>query len=138
MRRRAGPLILFEVFCLSVALAAQAPKRIHVPENVIKNFLLKRPIPAYSEDARKAHIQGSVVLKVVIGLNGHVMKVGVVSGPPQLVPAAIVAVRQSLYQPYTVNKSLTYTINGYPVEVVSRVQIDFALDPPITLPPPFK
>jgi hypothetical protein len=78
------------------------------------------------------------VLRVVIGIDGHVLKVGFISGPPQLAPAAIVAVRQSLYQPYTVNKSSAYAIDGQPIEVVSRVQIDFALDPPITLPPPFK
>jgi periplasmic protein TonB len=59
------------------------------------------------------------VLMAVIGTDGNVKDVRVESGLPMLAQAAIDAVRQWRYKPYM--------INGEPVEVDSRITINFTL-----------
>jgi TonB family protein len=55
--------------------------------------------PTYPVDAKKAHIQGSVVLKAVIGKDGSVLHLEVVSGPEELRQSSLDAVRQWTYEP---------------------------------------
>jgi protein TonB len=75
--------------------------------------------PQDPEEAKKAHVQGEVILDATIGKNGDVEKLVVVSGPPQLAPAAIEGVKQWKYHPYLVN--------GQPVEVKTRIDVNFTL-----------
>jgi outer membrane biosynthesis protein TonB len=58
---------------------------------------------------------------VVIGTDGTVRQLSVISGPPELVQAAIDAVKQWRYIPTTLNRN--------PVEVATQVDILFSLAP---------
>jgi len=60
-----------------------------------------------------------VLLHAIIGKNGQVEQLSVVSGHPLLVQSALDAVRQWRYQPTT--------LNGDPVEVDTEIQVIFSL-----------
>jgi protein TonB len=69
--------------------------------------------------AKQAHIQGTVVLHAVIGKDGQVQGLQVVSGHPMLSAAAINAVKQWRYKPYM--------LNGQPVEIDTNITVNFTL-----------
>jgi TonB family protein len=84
--------------------------------------LLHRVEPVYPPEARAQQIQGAVTLDVQIGGDGAVHNIEVVEGNPVLSEAAVQAVRQWRYRPYSVD--------GHPVEMQTRVTIRFTLPPP--------
>jgi len=75
--------------------------------------------PKYPPLAVQARIGGTVHLRAIIGRDGKVRDLTLVSGQPLLVPSAIDAVKQWVYKP-------TY-LNGVPVEVVTEVDVNFRL-----------
>ena len=95
------------------------PKRIRVPARVVEANLIHDVAPTYPAEAGRARIEGAVVLLAVIGKDGSVQDVRVESGLPILAQAAIDAVKQWRYRPYL--------LNGEPVEVDSRITINFTL-----------
>lgn len=64
-----------------------------------KPVVIKRVEPIYPELARKAGIEGMVVVKVLIGTKGDVEKVQVVKSHPMLDEAAIAAAKQFKFKP---------------------------------------
>ena len=62
--------------------------------------LLHHATPVYPAEARKAGVEGTVVLKAVISETGAVHGVRVVEGNPALTAAAVAAVKQWRYRPY--------------------------------------
>ena len=56
--------------------------------------------PVYPLPAQKANVQGSVVLQAKIGEDGSVQGLQVISGPPMLTTAAMVAVKQWQFKPH--------------------------------------
>lgn len=56
-------------------------------------------MPRYPVEAKKARVQGKVVLDIAVNKEGIVTEVKVVSGPPMLVKSALDAVRQWRYAP---------------------------------------
>jgi TonB family protein len=96
-----------------------APQRVRVSSGVMQALLVKKVPPQYPQDAKDQHIHGVVVLKINTDKEGNVYQAELVSGHPQLAPAAIEAVKQWKYKPYQ--------LNGTPVEVESQVQINFTL-----------
>jgi protein TonB len=99
--------------------AAPPGKPIPVGGDVQRAKLLRQPLPVYPPLARQARVSGTVRLLGVISREGTIQKLQVVSGHPLLVPAAIEAVRQWLYQP---------TLwNGQPVEVIAPIDVNFRL-----------
>lgn len=99
---------------------APAPvKRIRVASRVVEANLIHDVTPQYPSEAGRARIEGTVVLLAVIGTDGSVKDVRVESGLPILAQAAIDAVKQWRYRPYM--------IDGEPVEVDSRITINFNL-----------
>jgi len=76
--------------------------------------------PQYPEIALRARIEGSVVLNAIIGTDGSVEQLDLVSGHPFLVDAAMEAVKLWQYQPYTVD--------GKPVSVKTVINVNFAWD----------
>ena len=84
-----------------------------------KSYLLERVDPQYPEAARRQHIQGPVVLNVLVGPGGLVREASVISGDPQLAKAAIDAVRQWRFNPHH--------LNGKAVEFETRITVNFAL-----------
>jgi TonB family protein len=97
------------------------PNRIRVGGNVEAANLIKKVVPKYSKEAKKAGIQGTVRFQVIIGKDGHVQSVQLVSGDPALVQAAQDAVQQWVYRPTL--------LNGQPVEVVTVIDVNFTLRP---------
>lgn len=90
-----------------------------VPAKVMQNQLITKVPPVYPPDAKKDRIQGKVVLKAVIGVDGHVENLKVVSGPNKLQQSSLDAVRQWVYKPYLVN--------GNPVEVTTEITVIYSL-----------
>jgi protein TonB len=76
--------------------------------------------PAYPELARRAHLEGVVVLEAVIGIDGAVRDVRVLRGAsPLLDPAALEAVRRWRYR--------AASVGARPVAVYLQVVITFSL-----------
>lgn len=112
------------VLCLFSPLAAQLkPSRIRVSERVSQGLIVKKVSAEYPEEARKQHLQGTVVLRTEISIEGDVTEVVLISGDPILAPAAIEAVKQWKYNPYM--------LNGVPIAVETQVSVDFKLEPVI-------
>jgi TonB family protein len=114
-------LLLVPVASGSSQVAA-AP--IEISESSVQALLIRRVAPMYPPLARQARIQGSVILKIVINKGGDVRDVQLYSGHPMLAPAAIEAVMQWKYQPYSKD--------GEVVEISTMVRVNFNIagDPP--------
>jgi TonB family protein len=95
------------------------PKTVHVAQGVTTGLLIYKVQPVYPPDARQARIQGTVVLRAVIGKDGRIANLQVISGPKELARAAIGAVQQWRYRPYS--------LMGTPVAVDTEVQVNFQL-----------
>jgi TonB family protein len=83
------------------------------------SLLVKEVVPSYPELARKARIQGEVVLDAQISKAGAVENLKAASGHPMLIPAAIDAVKQWQYRPYM--------LNGEAVAVQTQITVHFSL-----------
>jgi len=94
-------------------------KRVYVPARIAEANLVHDVAPTYPPEAGRSRIEGTVVLVAVIGKDGSVQDVRVESGLPILAQAAIDAVKQWRYRPYL--------LNGEPVEVDSRITVNFTL-----------
>ena len=92
---------------------------VSVSQEKMSGWILKKVPPQYPAEAKKAHIQGHVILEATIGKGGDIENLVIVSGPPQLAPAAIEGVKQWKYRPYHVN--------GQAVEVKTRIDVNFTL-----------
>jgi TonB family protein len=79
------------------------------------------PQPQYSEDARKAKFQGTVLLQIVIQPDGHATNIEVAKGPGLgLEEKAIEAVRDWRFKP-------ALGPNGKPVATITQIEITFRL-----------
>jgi periplasmic protein TonB len=96
-----------------------APNRVKVSSGVTQGLLTHQVKPDYPPLAKSAHIEGAVVLQAVIGKDGKVKDVRVVSGHPMLAQAAEKAVKQWQYKPYV--------LNGQPVEIDTNITVNFRL-----------
>ena len=101
--------------------ASKAPKQISVSHEVMARNLRNKVMPVYPPEAKKAKIQGTVVLSAVVGDDGNIKNLQVLSGPSELQQASLDAVRQWTYQPYL--------LNGDPVEVKTTVNVEYKLGP---------
>ncbi|MDR3792216.1 MAG: M56 family metallopeptidase [Terracidiphilus sp.] len=81
--------------------------------------LISKVAPKYPPEAKKARIQGTVVLNAIIGTDGHMKELRVLSGAAPLVQAAMEAVRQWVYKPYL--------LNGKPVQVETTINVIYTL-----------
>jgi periplasmic protein TonB len=96
---------------------------IYSPGNGVTNPTVILPVaePEYSDDARKAHLTGFVMLSIVVGANGQANDIEVVKSLGMgLDEKAIEAVRRWLFRPGTNNK-------GVPVSVRAQVKVTFTL-----------
>ena len=81
---------------------------------------INAPAPQYTEIARKARIQGVVIVEAIIEKDGTVSNVKVLKGLPMgLDQAAVDAVKSWRFQPAT--------LNGKPVAVIYNLTINFQL-----------
>jgi len=94
-------------------------KRVTVGGNVQAARLVNKVQPQYPPLARQTRISGTVKLHAIIGKDGSVQQLQVVSGHPLLVQSALDAVKQWRYQPTL--------LNGEPVEVDTEIDVIFSL-----------
>jgi bla regulator protein blaR1 len=102
-----------------IASTEQGGERVQASKNEMMGLVVKKVPPVYPEAAKKAHVQGEVVLRATIGKKGDVENLQLVSGSPQLAPAAIEAVKQWKYRPYMKD--------GHAVEVETDITVNFTL-----------
>jgi TonB family protein len=99
--------------------ASDASAPLRVSSDAVNSYLLQRVEPEYPEPAKLQHIEGAVVLGILVGSDGTVKSLSIESGDLQLVNAATDAVRQWRFKPYL--------LNGKAVEFETRVTVNFAL-----------
>jgi protein TonB len=103
----------------TIAAPPTTIKREFRTSTMLEGSLIRRVQPVYPPLARSARIQGSVVLEALIGRDGTMQNLKLISGHPRLVPAAIDAVSQWRYRPYI--------LNGDPIEVETQIIVNFVL-----------
>ena len=75
--------------------------------------------PIYPASARRDGVQGTVQMTALIGLDGKIVYVRADSGPSELIPPSVEAVRQWEYRPTL--------LNGKPCYVETRIDLNFTL-----------
>lgn len=93
---------------------------LRVGGNVQAARIINRIQPVYPPLARQTRISGTVRLHAIIGKDGTIQQLEVMSGHPLLQQAALDAVRQWRYQPTL--------LNGDPVEVDTTIDVIFSLN----------
>ncbi|MGA2217433.1 MAG: TonB family protein [Terracidiphilus sp.] len=98
---------------------AAEPTRVELSTGAAMKQLDVHTPPHYPLEAKQAGVSGTVVLSAVIGIDGTVQELSVVSGPKLLQQAALDAVKTWHYRPYLVDNQ--------PVEVKTTVNVIFTL-----------
>jgi TonB family protein len=103
--------------------AQGTPTRLRVGGNVQAAKIVRMTRPIYPPQMKEARVTGTVVLQAVISREGNVLNLESISPEvhPDLVEAAMEAVRQWQYEPTL--------LNGEPVEIVTLININFTLLP---------
>jgi TonB family protein len=97
---------------------AKAATRVHISPGAAE--LLARPVePEYPVLAKQMKIQGAVVLQALIGRDGIIQNLHLLSGPAILSAAAREAVRQWRFRPYLQS--------GQAVETEARITVNFSI-----------
>lgn len=97
----------------------KSPRRVRVGGSVQHAILIRQVRPRYPAPALQARIRGTVILEAIIGRQGSVKNLRVISGHPLLIERALEAVRQWRYKPTL--------LNGVPVEVITCITVRFNL-----------
>lgn len=104
----------------SSAPSASAPSpAVMIQERAALEQVVDRVEPKYPDEAKAHHVQGSVVLDVLVGRDGRVQKLGRVQGDVGLIAAAGDAVRQWRFKPLI--------RNGHPASFETHITLTFAL-----------
>jgi protein TonB len=108
--------------------SAASVERMPVPTNAGERVrlspdtaqMVEHPVqPNYPMLAKEMKVQGSVVLQALIGQEGSIQDLRVLSGPAILSTAAMDAVRQWRFRPYFQS--------GQPVETEARITVNFTI-----------
>ncbi|MCX6590681.1 MAG: M56 family metallopeptidase [Acidobacteria bacterium] len=101
---------------------AGPPSRIRIGGNVQSAKIINKARIIYPAEAKQKGIQGTVFLRAVISKEGTILSLQVLSAPDKsLADAAVEGVKQWTYQ--------STLLNGNPVEVVTRIDVNFTLAP---------
>jgi protein TonB len=93
---------------------------IHVSGGVQMAKLVRQVMPVYPQLAKNIRVSGVVHLVGIIGKDGTIRNLQLISGHPLLAKAALEAVSQWIYRPTL--------LSGEPVEVICPIDVDFKLD----------
>jgi TonB family protein len=102
------------------ARAPVAESGLRVSPETMEKRIVTKVEPLYPEAARKAGLQGLVVLDAVIAPDGGVKRLRPVSGPDLLVQSATAAVQSWKFEPYR--------SSGKAVEVETTIAVEFRLN----------
>jgi protein TonB len=100
-----------------VEAAMSSIEPVNLPESAARELLTQPVDPVYPATARASGQHGSVVLQVVVGRDGAVQEVKFLQGSLMFARAAIDAVRQWRFKPYS--------MNGRAVSVRSVITLNF-------------
>jgi len=103
----------------TIGTASVFPERVQLPKAIAKSAMVHHVPAVYPQGAVAMRVEGAVVLQARIDKDGKIADLQLVSGPRQLVQAAMDAVKQYRYKPYS--------LMGQPVGVETQVQVDFSL-----------
>jgi len=92
---------------------------IQMSESEMASRLITKVPADYPPTARAAHIEGTVLVKAIIGVGGSVVQAQILSGHPMLAREALLSVSKWKYQPVI--------RDGSPVEVATIVTVVFKL-----------
>jgi TonB family protein len=101
------------------ALPTWAQEAIPVDQTALDQHVDHRVPPVYPPIAKVAHIQGTVVFQIRVGISGQIESMKVVSGPAMLQQAAIDSLKQWTFHPFE--------RDGAPIAVTGQVPIAFNL-----------
>ena len=97
---------------------AEASGRVHLSPGAAE--IISRPVePNYPLLAKQMKVQGAVVLEALIGRDGNIQDLHVLSGPAILSAAAREAVKQWRFRPYL--------LSGEAVETEARITVNFTI-----------
>jgi protein TonB len=101
-----------------VSVTSNAAERVHLSVDAAE--IVSQPVkPGYPLLARQMKVQGSVILLALIGRDGLIQDLRVVSGPPILASAAQEAVRQWHFKPHFQGAE--------PVETQAKITVNFTI-----------
>jgi len=104
---------------VSDSAVPRTPGQVNVSPKVMEAQVLKKVPPVYPIEAKKARIQGKVVLAAIIGKDGSVENLKVISGPKELQKSSLDAVQRWAYKPFL--------LKGAPVEVKTTITVVYTL-----------
>lgn len=90
-----------------------------VSAGIMAGNILSKVTPVYPQEAKDQKIQGVVVLNAIIGKDGVIKNLEVISGPKELRGSALDAVKAWTYKPYL--------LNGNPTEVETTITVNYHL-----------
>jgi TonB family protein len=99
----------------------QTSEPVVLSEDVERSLLIHTVNPIYPSEALPQKLHGQVVLQAMIGRDGTVVDLKIVRGYFVLGKAAIAAVKQWQFQPYT--------INGHPASTQTLITVNFTYPP---------
>src|SRR5947207_10693580 len=102
-----------------IAVPKVAVQRVRVSAGVTAGLVIHKVQPNYPPLAKTARVQGTVQLAAIIGKDGTIQNLHVISGHALLTQAAIEAFKQWRYK--------HYILNGEPVDVDTTIQVNFTL-----------
>lgn len=94
-------------------------KVVHVKESGVRGVLVHKVNPSYPAAAKRAHIEGTVLLCAAISKEGKVENLTAASGPTELISSSVKAVKKWRYKPYL--------LDGEPVAVETEIRVNYAL-----------
>jgi TonB family protein len=98
---------------------APAAKIVRMSGEMQSTRLISQVAPEYPQVARIARVQGSVRLAAMIGTDGTVEELEVITGHALLIKSAMDAVSKWRYEPMK--------LNGAPVEVQTEIDVNYVL-----------
>jgi TonB family protein len=94
--------------------------RVQIGADIADGLLVKKVAPVYPQDAKVAHIQGRVVLQAIIGFDGRVRDLQLLSAPSaSLANSAFWSASQWQYKPYL--------RDGEPAELDTTIEVTYSL-----------
>jgi TonB family protein len=87
--------------------------------DIVPGRLIKKVVPEYPAEAKRAGVQGTVIVSGIVRKDGHLAQLQVLGGPQMLWQAASDCVRQWVFTPFL--------LEGKPVDVEADFYVNFKM-----------
>ena len=98
---------------------SESPTKVRVSPGIMSGLRINHVAPVYPEAAKQNKIEGIVVVSATIDECGKVADLTPISGPAELIPATLTALKQWRYRPYI--------SSGQAVAVETQLRVNFSL-----------